>query len=248
MKHLFLLMLMFITTIGISQTMRIRTNLYVIGGALPGENLYDGVASEYTPNGCNCIDANDVWKLGGDGWRPTLGILRNNIQFVVERRDTVNVTDTTYFKIRNISGNNMIMMKVENVYPANLSVLLFDKYLNTQTNVSILGDTFRYYFTVDSNPLSWDTFRFKMVLTNPPGFIAPPIYTEFKVYPNPIMRGQTLHIESPNNSNEYYLISSTGIKYKVSATNNTIQLPNLISGMYLLYDPKSKEKKKIVVL
>ena len=30
---------MFITTIGISQTMRIRTNLYVVNGVLPGEVL-----------------------------------------------------------------------------------------------------------------------------------------------------------------------------------------------------------------
>lgn len=259
MKSLLPFFLILITVSGFTQptqNMTIRTNLYVTTAGV--DYLYDGVLTEYFTNFNNNVDNSDAIKLGGD-WNTSIGILRNGVTLSVERRDSCHAKDTTFFRNRNYRApdlNLMLWFTVTNVYPANLVATLHDNYLNTNTPIATNGSITKYYYTVDANPLSTAENRFYTFLANPNAYIAPVIPPvarmgkEFKVYPNPIMTGQKLHIELTDSLyHDFCLISTTGTRYRLNPLKHAdeITLPYVPAGVYILYDQKNKLHQKIVV-
>lgn len=136
-----------------AQTIEIRLTSFD-----PSIILYDGVRVDYG-NYSNNIDNWDAKKLGGDGWRTSLGILRNGVQYSVERRDSAYTSDTIFLLVRNTRDFGMM-----------LNISVFDngnnviKVLDSVTGVpgSIVGNFDYTFYGTDNN-----LHRFAIVMTKP---------------------------------------------------------------------------------
>ena len=138
---------------------QLRTNLRVITA---GESiLIDGNRVQYNESWSNNIDIEDAVKIGNTG--ENLGIARNGNTLAVERRSSLQKTDTIFYKLGQlrVQQYEFEFIPTDIVQPG-MTAYLEDKYLHTSTVVS-LQDTSRVRFNIVNIPGSYAADRFMLV-------------------------------------------------------------------------------------
>ena len=77
---------------------QIRTNLYVVA-ADASTILLDGDLTQYDPSYTNLIDGMDARKMSN--FSENIGMIRQATTLVIERRHTIDFTDTIFYKLWN---------------------------------------------------------------------------------------------------------------------------------------------------
>ncbi|MBC7688788.1 MAG: autotransporter-associated beta strand repeat-containing protein [Aquabacterium sp.] len=143
----------------------IRTNLYL----LHTDNttiLADGTLAEFREGYKNSIDLMDAIKF--NNVKEGLGLLRENKQIIVERRDLFSETDTLFFKLTNTRQRNyQFEFLPQNIDPS-MSAVLEDNYTGTKTPISAVA-TSRVSFLVNTDPASAASNRFRIVFNKAAG-------------------------------------------------------------------------------
>lgn len=147
-----------------------RTNLYAT--APDGSSvLMDGTLTQYDTSYSNNVDGMDARKLSNPS--EDLGMLRNNIVLIIERRHTIQDADSIFFKMWNMRP---VAYRLD-LIAYNLNVpgrvgLIQDKFLHTSTVLS-LNDTTHFSFTATSDLASQATDRFMVVFGSPSFGVMP---------------------------------------------------------------------------
>lgn len=190
-----------------------RANLYTLAND-GSTHLMDGNLTNYNNIYSNLIDQYDALKLENPG--ANFGIFRLNTNLAIERRQALPATDTTVFKMWNMTMQNYrLKLILTNLNNPNTWGYLYDSY--TQLEVPIgLNDTTYYDFTVNSDAGSYNLLRFKLVYAPIPLRIYMPVIWEAS-FDNPWSAGLY--------SNLYKTIleqSGDGINYKPIRPNNLV--------------------------
>jgi hypothetical protein len=149
-----------------------RANLYVVDAN--GATLVDGNLTNYNSIYSNTIDIDDAWKMTNPGIN--FGIKREGYDIVVERRNIIDLRDTTFFRMWNMPQHNYrIKFMLKNLNHTGLNAALLDKYLNTETTIG-LNDTTYVDFTINANPASANQMRFELIYTT---YLSAPVDISF---------------------------------------------------------------------
>lgn len=109
----------------------------------------------------NAVDINDVRK--SFNFNENFGIVRDNIQLVVEKRESANINDTIFFSMGQMRQlGYRLDIQATAIDPLLTTAVLEDRYTNTSTTLD-LGMLNSYSFTVDANPASKAANRFRVV-------------------------------------------------------------------------------------
>lgn len=147
----------------------LQTRMYVLNGG--NSILVDGNTAQFDSEFSNNVDAHDAVKPTNTN--ESLGLMRNGIRLSVERHNEINNHDTLFL--------NMGMLKVQQyqfeitptlMFRPGLTAFLEDKYLNTQTPVS-LTDTTRYTFNVVNIAAAYAADRFRIVFAKTQTVVLP---------------------------------------------------------------------------
>jgi hypothetical protein len=126
------------------------------------QQLADGVMVVWDRSFTNGIDEEDAIKM----MNPTenLGILSNNTLLTLESKKSVISNDTIQLYIRNVRLSNYQFVFNPSHFSREItSVKLIDNFMNQTTTIS-KSDTSSYLFTISSDPASYDSTRFFIVL------------------------------------------------------------------------------------
>ncbi|MEI7470626.1 MAG: T9SS type A sorting domain-containing protein [Chitinophagaceae bacterium] len=136
-------------------------NLRGVNGE-PTPPIIDGALAMYNDFNSNLIDQYDAGKLPNPGTE-NISMTRLGMDLTVERRTIIASTDTIFLKLANtrIRDYQLDLTAVLMNHP-NLYGFLEDNYTSTSTPLNLDGNTI-YPFSVNSDPLSADTTRFKIV-------------------------------------------------------------------------------------
>lgn len=142
---------------------QLRSNLYIV--APDGSTvLMDGSLTQYYSGYSNNIDVMDARKMSNfsENW----GMLRNDRVYVIERRHTIESSDSIFFKMWNM---RIITYQIEliasDLEKDGRQAVLEDKYLNTSTPVDLSGNTYAN-FSVTTDPASKASDRFRIIFSN----------------------------------------------------------------------------------
>ena len=156
-----------------------RSNLY-IAGADGTTTLADGDLTQYDPTFNNAIDGMDARKMSN--FAENIGMIRGTTTLVIERRHTIQNTDTIFYKIWNLSKERKYQLEFDasNLSQPGLIAYLEDQYLHTNTPVSLDGTSY-INFSINADAASSDAYRFRLIFTTvsktlPVTFTATPSY------------------------------------------------------------------------
>ncbi len=154
------LQIIFIPT-GFSQIKReIRSYLYLVntdGSSI----LYDGTLTAYDDSYSNNIDERDAKKMAN--FTENFGMLRTPVTLVIERRHTIKLNDTIFYKMWQMQQRTYRLEFVsKNMDYPGMSGILEDNYLKTTTPVDLNGTT-PLIFTVTENEASSSSNRFLFI-------------------------------------------------------------------------------------
>jgi hypothetical protein len=153
----FVCALIFVSAVSFSQE-NMRANLYAVpatGSAI----LMDGNFTNYDNIYSNAVDWDDAWKMTNPG--ENFGIYRENVNLVVERRQEIGLTDTTFFKMWNMQQRSyQLQIITSNMSDPQLRASVIDSYLNTTIAVE-LNDTTFIPFTVTADAGSSSSVAFQ---------------------------------------------------------------------------------------
>lgn len=198
----------------------LRSNLYIVSPS--GEPvLMDGSLTQFDSQFSNSMDGLDARKMSNfsENW----GMIRGATTYVIERRKTIAGTDSIFFNMWNM---RIITYRIEliatNLTQPGLSGILEDKYLNTQTPVSLEGKTF-VDFAVTADAASKASNRFRIIFTShsPSAGLLPLTFTSAKAFQN--NRSVNIDWKTANESNiKGYEVerSADGISFAKIATVN----------------------------
>lgn len=136
-----------------------RMNLYVVN---PDNTSYivDGTLTQYGDYS-NVIDGYDARKMTNPG--ENISELRGTTDLVIERRQTIAVTDSIFFRMWNMRKITYRMELVAtNLNHPGLEGFLEDNYLHTSIQLS-LSDTTNMEFTITNDPASMAQNRFRII-------------------------------------------------------------------------------------
>lgn len=139
------------------------TNLYIVTPA-GSTVLMDGTLTQYAPDFSNDLNGMDARKMSNpsENW----GMIRKSSVYVVERRHSIEGSDSVFFKMWNM---RIITYRLE-IISSNLNFpgrtgILEDNYLKTSTPVDLNGTT-EVNFSVTSDAASKATDRFRLIFDN----------------------------------------------------------------------------------
>jgi hypothetical protein len=164
-----------------STTEMIRSNLYVVN-ADGSTTLYDGDYTGYADTYSNNVDAMDGMKM--TNFTENLGMARDNVVLSIERRHTIGLTDTIFYKMWQMKQRNYQLQFIAgNLNHPGLSGFLEDKYLNSRTPIDLNGTTISN-FTISADAASAAFNRFRLVFTTEARLFAalPITFTSVKAY------------------------------------------------------------------
>jgi len=202
----------------------IKSNLYI--AATNGTTtLVDGDLTQYDPTFSNTLDGMDARKMSNPG--EDIGMIRGTTTLVIERRHTIQNTDTIFYKIWNLSQARSYQLEFEptNMAQPGMTAYVEDKYLHTNTPVS-LEDTSRVSFTINADPASSDIYRFRLIFTTAVGGTLPLTFTGLKAYQHNTAINIDWNTATENNMKDYTVERSTnGSNYNNIATIKANNLP-----------------------
>jgi hypothetical protein len=153
--------------------MRMRANLMIVDNN--GTTLMDANMTNYAANYSNLVDGNDIWKMSN--FSENFGILRQTANLVIERRNLINGTDTTYFRMWNMRQlHYRIQVIAENLHQSNLIGFVRDNYLNQDTPIN-LNDTSYVDFYVTGAAGSYAHNRFSLIYISMSSAALPVTFT-----------------------------------------------------------------------
>ena len=121
----------------------------------------DGTVTQYGDEYSDNIDGYDGRKMINPGINVCL--LRNNMNLVVERRQTIGTADTIYFNMWGLQRKAYDMRFIGvNLNHPGLTGFLEDNYLHTSTPIS-LNDTTNVNIEINGDPASSQPCRFRLV-------------------------------------------------------------------------------------
>ncbi len=130
-----------------------RASLFTINGILA-----DGNAVAFDPVFANVIDKDDAQKINNAG--ENFGLMRNNHLLSVEARRPVSNRDTLYYQLNNLRKQQyQLKFAVKNMPSATLTAWLVDRYLHTNTQLSLTDSSF-IDFVINNDPGSYAHNRF----------------------------------------------------------------------------------------
>lgn len=177
-----------------------RANLRVVN-ADGSSGLLDGNMTNYDAGYSNAIDGMDVWKMTNFG--ENFGIYRENQNIVVERRHTILLSDTTYFRMWNMRQlTYQVEVVMKNLNHPGLTAYLEDSYLN-KFSLLDLNDTTRINFTVTSDPASANEFRFRIIFQTEMTGVMPVSFTGIKAWRNNLVPVIEWTVEDEENVIQY---------------------------------------------
>ncbi|MGN6603385.1 MAG: T9SS type A sorting domain-containing protein [Ginsengibacter sp.] len=185
-----------------SSTELMRMNLY-IDNADGSSTWVDGAVTQYGADYSDAIDGNDGRKMTNPG--VNVCILRDNINLVVERRQLIVGTDTTFFKMWGLQKRTYEMRFVaQNLEQPGLTARLEDNYLHTSTPV-LLNDTTHINIEINNDAGSYASDRFRLIYeTESP--VAPVVhYTALNDFAGKGGIMLSWVTESEINSNQYFV-------------------------------------------
>ncbi len=137
----------------------LRVTLYAVINGQP--SLADGAVLAIDNEFSNDYTADDAAKLENGG--ENFGISRHGMRLSLEAHALLNDKDTIFYSFRNMKKTQyQLKFAPENMGSLNMVPYLIDKYLQTNTILSVF-DTTTVSFTVDNNPASAAEDRFKIV-------------------------------------------------------------------------------------
>ncbi len=204
-----------------------RASLFTANGVLA-----DGNAVVFDPMFANAVDKDDAHKISNAG--ENFGLMRNNQHLAVEARRPVSNTDTIYYQLSNLRKQNyQLRFAVKNMQSTGLTAWLADRYLQTNTQLSLTDSSF-VNILINNDPGSYAGNRFYVLFKKklvkslqqiPAGFeysknSSLPINDSTKenmksgidIYPNPV-ENKTIQIHFTNKENGEYnckLVNSLG--------------------------------------
>lgn len=157
----------------------IRSSLYVVG-ADATTTLLDGDLTQYNPAFSNAVDGMDARKMSN--FSENLGMERESTTLVIERRHTIEASDTIFYKLWNVHQRSyQFEFVTTNLNHPGLNGYLEDTYLKTSTPVNLNG-TSTISFSVNSDPASADIYRFRLVFTTAATAALPLTFTSARAY------------------------------------------------------------------
>ena len=144
------------------------TSISMLSSFLRNANgkLLDGnrivFAAEYTDS-INDDDAGKLWNAGAN-----FSILKQNKSFSVEARSLLKDKDTIQFELYGLyEGGYQLLLQPQLLDAAGMDIFLADRYLRTETAISI-NDSTLYYFNVSSDVASYAPDRFYIFVKKRP--------------------------------------------------------------------------------
>lgn len=158
-----------------------RMNLYAF---YPDSTTFivDGTATQYDDSFSNNIDGFDARKLANPG--ENVSLRRGTTDLVIERRQTIGLTDTIFFRMWGLQKKTYEMRFVaSNLNHPGLTGFLEDSYLQVLTPIN-LNDTTKINFSVNNDAASSVMNRFRVIfkkvtpVASPFAFIAVNAYQQ----------------------------------------------------------------------
>jgi hypothetical protein len=158
----------------------VRSNLYAVqsdGSTI----LLDGDMTQYESDFSNNLDSLDIRKMSN--FSENIGMIRGTTTLVVERRKTIDYTDTIFFKLwQTHQRTYQLEFITTNMEQPGLSGYLEDLYLHTKTPISLIG-TNHINVSITSDPASANIFRFRLIFAKTSQFgLLPLTFTSMRAY------------------------------------------------------------------
>jgi hypothetical protein len=168
--HLLLIIqLAFLSNLFSQTNEQARANLYEYYNGVA--YLDDGNLTMYNVNNSNLIDGMDAVKMTNFG--ENFGLERGAKTLVIERRKSISLSDTIFFKMWNMKLKTYkIDMVLSGLNAPGMTGILEDAFLNTQTVVNLNGTT-SYTFDVNSTAGSYASNRFRIIFSSSQLLFAP---------------------------------------------------------------------------
>lgn len=147
----------------VSDGIQLTTNLYILTNT-GTPVLIDGTLTMYGTDYSNDLDRYDARKMTnpGENW----GMVRDNKVYIVERRHVIEGTDSVFFKMWHMRNMDYrVEFIATNLNFPGRTAILIDNYLKTSTPVILDGNT-EVNFSVNADPASSATDRFRMIISN----------------------------------------------------------------------------------
>lgn len=201
-----------------------------------GGSLADGNRVVFSSEYSNGVDGNDAIKIINSG--ENFGLVRDFAYLAIEARQPIAAGDTLFYKMTNLINQQYKLIIIpENLGATVIQCGLYDRYLNTQTVIS-LADTNRLNIEVNADPASKAYNRLSIVFysTSTP---LPLRFTDiFALAENEKNIGVNWSVEQELNVDHYEVErSENGVDFN----KMSIQLPvfrNNGSNTYHFVDPQ----------
>jgi hypothetical protein len=210
----------------VSSIQRLRMNLYEVR-ANSKNPLIDGTLSEYAPSYSNKLDGMDARKLSNYGLN--ISILRENTNIIIERRHTIDCTDTIYFKIWGAQKKTYQMEFIANSFDPRLECVLEDHYLKTKTAIHY-NDSTKIRFDINNDPASSDQFRFRVLFNLRTAITLPVTFTSIVAQNRHNLVNLSWKTENEMNM-EKYIVERSADGYSFSEAGQ-VAAANSISRTY----------------
>ncbi|MEO6453287.1 MAG: T9SS type A sorting domain-containing protein [Ginsengibacter sp.] len=160
---------------------QLRANLYAFNtnGSL---SLNDGNLTMYNINNSNAVDGMDAMKMTNFG--ENFGLLRGAKTLAIERRQSITLADTIFFRMWNMQRKNYkIDLILTGLAQPGLSGVLEDSYLNTKSLLNLNGLN-SSIFTINNDTASSASNRFRIIFSLPASAfkVLPITFTGIKAY------------------------------------------------------------------
>ena len=130
-------------------------NLYTQDGALT-----DGNAVVFDEDFSNDTNGDDASKMMNGG--ENFAVRRNNRILAIEARPFVSRPDTIFYDLHNLKQQEYRLVFVPKNLSPELSAFLTDRFLDTETNIS-LSDSTLFKFSITDDPASYAADRFMVI-------------------------------------------------------------------------------------
>ena len=218
-----------------------------------GASPIDEVVALFGNNFTNAIDAGDVEKLESAG--ENLAWLNSNQRLAMLTMAPVADNDQLQLKTLRFLANKSYTFKFEPLnFDAGISAFLIDQFMNTQTQIDLLQNSF-ITINTGSDVLSYGEDRFKIVF-NTSSLSNPEFESKVLLYPNPSTMS-SFYLQLPNWSDATKVILHNSLGQQIPVvkeiTNGLTRqfksinpLPTGIYYITITQEGKSVTKKWIV--
>ncbi|MEN9568990.1 MAG: hypothetical protein RL172_221, partial [Bacteroidota bacterium] len=149
----------------------VKANLYNMAAGEP--LIVDGNVAVFASKYADAVDADDAGKMNNFG--ENFGILRNNLQLVVEARQPVKDTDTIFYNMKKMKQQAYRLELTPQNFDAGVIAYVEDSYLRNVSPLN-MGVPNNIDFTVNAEAASAAADRFRVMFK--PALVLPVTFTD----------------------------------------------------------------------